>query len=187
MDNTIFFLVGHAGVGKLTTAKAISGLTGARVIDNHYANNPIFNLIELYRKEPLPDAVWERIGEVRRAVHETIATLSPPAWSFVFTLVALEEHEPDRTTYHSIRDVARRRGARFQPVHLKCAPQEHERRIVSPERRLLLKDMSPAYVSQEAARPLLQFEEPHALHIDTTALPAEEVARQIVTAASTLR
>jgi hypothetical protein len=128
VDNTIFFLIGHAGVGKLTTAKAISALTGAKIVDNHYINNPVFNLIELYRPEPLPREVWDRVAEVRRIVLETIATLSPPDWSFVFTLVAFDQAE-DIAIYRAIRDVAERRRARFQPVRLTCDVDELARRI----------------------------------------------------------
>jgi len=134
MDNTIFFLIGHAGVGKLTTAQAIRAMTGARIIDNHYVNNPIFRLIELYRPEPLPEAVWNRIGEVRNAILETVAALSPPQWSFVFTFVAFDAPE-DIAIYRAIRRVAERRGARFQPVRLHCEVEELVRRIDSPERR----------------------------------------------------
>jgi predicted kinase len=128
MNNTIFYLIGHAGVGKLTTAKAISAMTGARIIDNHYINNPIFNLIEMYRQEPLPVEVWNRVAEIRHAILETVAELSPREWSFVFTHVAFEEAE-DIAIYRAVRDVAARRGARFQPVRLRCNIDELSRRI----------------------------------------------------------
>jgi hypothetical protein len=183
MNNTIFYLIGHAGVGKLTTAKTISAMTGARIIDNHYVNNPIFNLIELYRPEPLPAKVWNRVSEVRHAILETVAELSPREWSFIFTHVAFEETE-DTAIYHAIRDVAARRGAQFQPVRLTCAIDELSRRIASPERRGLLKDVSPENARRNGIIPLLRFEEPHALDIDTTNLRPDEVAETIVIAAT---
>ena len=183
MNNTIFYLIGHAGVGKLTTAKAISAMTGARIIDNHYVNNPIFNLIELYRPEPLPAEVWNRVSEVRHAILETVAELSPRQWSFVFTHVAFEEPD-DIAIYRAVRDVAERRGARFQPVRLRCAIDELARRIASPERRSLLKDVSPENAQRNGIIPLLRLEEPHALDIDTTNLRPDEVAEAIVIAAT---
>jgi tRNA A37 threonylcarbamoyladenosine biosynthesis protein TsaE len=57
LDNTIFYLIGPAGVGKLTVARAIAALTGARIVDNHTVNNPIFDLIEHYRSTPLRPSV----------------------------------------------------------------------------------------------------------------------------------
>jgi predicted kinase len=186
LDNTIFFLIGRAGVGKLTTAQAIGAMTGARIIDNHYVNNPIFRLIELYRPEPLPEAVWDRIAEVRSAILETVAALSPPQWSFVFTFVAFDAQE-DIAIYRAIRRVAERRGARFQPVRLHCEVEELVRRIDSPERRALLKDTSPQNARRDGLRPLMALEEPNALDIDTTHVPAEEVARRILAYAAGTR
>ena len=183
MDNTIFLLVGHAGVGKLTTAKAISAATGARIVDNHYVNNPIFNLIELFQPTPLPQEVWARIAEVRGAVLETIATLSPPRWSFVFTFVAFDAAE-DIAVYHAIRDVARRRSARFQPVRLTCEVNELTRRIASPGRREMLKDISPENARRDAVKPPLRFEETSAIELDVTHMPPPETARKIIAAAS---
>jgi predicted kinase len=186
LDNTIFFLIGRAGVGKLTTAQAIGAMTGARIIDNHYVNNPIFRLIELYRQEPLPAEVWDRIAEVRHAILETVAALSPPRWSFVFTYVAFEAPE-DIAVYRAVRRVAERRGARFQPVRLHCEVEELIRRAGSPERRALLKDTSQQNARLAAGRPLMTLEEPNALDIDTTNVTADEVARLIVTSAAGAR
>jgi shikimate kinase len=186
MDNTIFYLIGHAGVGKLTTARAIGAMTGARIIDNHYVNNPIFRLIELYRPEPLPAEVWDRIDEVRDAILETVAALSPPRWSFVFTFVAFEAPE-DIAIHRAIRRVAERRGAHFRPVRLHCQVEELVRRVASPERRALLKDISPHNARRAAGRPLMALEETNALDIDTTNVSADEVARHIVTLAAGAR
>ncbi len=186
MDNTIFLLVGHAGVGKLTTAKAIAALTGARIVDNHTVNNPIFNLIELYRSEPLPAVVWEQVADVRAAILETIATLSPPQWSFIFTLAAFDGAAEDIAIYHAIRETARRRGARFLPVRLTCRPSELVRRIVDPQRKLMNKDVSAENAATDSLRPLLAFDEPQALSIDNTDLDPETIARRIVAAGESL-
>src|SRR6185295_14956191 len=111
-----------------------------------------------------------------------VTALSPREWSFVFTLVAFERPE-DMAIYRAIRDVATRRGARFQPARLLCNIEELSRRIASPERRMLLKDTSPDNARRDGMIPLMRFKEPNALDIDTTSLPADEVARRIVAAA----
>ena len=186
MDNTIFLLTGHAGVGKLTVAREIAALTGARVIDNHYVNNPIFGLIELSGEKPLPEAVWSHVGAVRRAVHETIVTLSPPEWSFVFTLVAYDDKPRVRDIFNDIREVARRRGARFQPVRLICEVEELRRRIAMPGRREQLKDISPDSALENFAHPLLTLDDARAIDLDVTNMPAKEATRRIVAAAELL-
>ena len=58
MDNIFLYLLGFAGTGKLTIARAFARSVGAEVVDNHWINNPIFGLIDADGVSPLPDAVW---------------------------------------------------------------------------------------------------------------------------------
>ncbi|MGL5939284.1 MAG: hypothetical protein ACRC2S_02685 [Waterburya sp.] len=44
MTNTIIYLIGFAGVGKYTIAKAISEHLSVKIIDNHYILNPKIKL-----------------------------------------------------------------------------------------------------------------------------------------------
>ena len=164
-------------------AREIARLTGARVIDNHYVNNPIFALVAQNGIDPLPDAVWDRVAEVRSAVHETIATLSPPSWSFVFTHVAFGQDPVDLAIYERIRETAERRRARFQPVRLICDVEELVRRIASPERKERLKDISPDNARAAFKEPLMSIDHPAAIDLDITHLPPKEAARIIVAAA----
>ena len=48
---------------------------------------------------------------------------------------------------------------------------------------MLLKDTSPDNARRDGMKPLMRFEEPNAIDIDTTNMPADEVARRIVAAA----
>jgi hypothetical protein len=59
LENTLFYLIGFAGVSKYTVAKALAALTGARVVDNHTINNPIFGLIEQEGVKPLPPEIFD--------------------------------------------------------------------------------------------------------------------------------
>ena len=70
MHNTIIYLIGHYGVGKLTIARAICAATDARLFDNHLANNVIFSLIRADGKTPLPEGVWDLIDVVRQVIIE---------------------------------------------------------------------------------------------------------------------
>ncbi len=46
-DMRVFvLLMGFPGVGKLTIANELSTLVSAKVIDNHWFNNPIFRLLD---------------------------------------------------------------------------------------------------------------------------------------------
>ncbi|GLR60602.1 hypothetical protein GCM10007919_53310 [Rhizobium indigoferae] len=67
-------LLGFPGVGKLTIAKELGSLLSAKIIDNHWFNNPILRLLDEDQTAPLPEGVWEYTGRVRQAVLDA----SPP-------------------------------------------------------------------------------------------------------------
>jgi hypothetical protein len=144
VTNLFIYLVGFAGTGKLTIAQALARLVGAKVIDNHWINNPIFGLIDPDGMTPLPDTVWTQVTKVREAVLETIATLAKPDVNFVFTHEGVEGDSTDRAIFESIRSTAARRGARFVPVRLLCEEGELVRRIQWPERASMFKCIDPA-------------------------------------------
>ena len=60
MDNIFLYLLGFAGTGKLTIARAFARSVGAEVVDTHWINNPIFGRIDPDGVAPLPDAVWSQ-------------------------------------------------------------------------------------------------------------------------------
>ena len=150
LANTFIYLMGVAGAGKLTVAKALAAKTGARVVDNHLINNPIFSVVRQDGVTPLPRAVWDRTFAIRTAVLETIASLSPPEWSFVFTHEAYGESY-DIAIYQMAREAAAVRKAAFLPVRLVCDPDEIARRVMNPERRVLMKSANAAKSRAHAA------------------------------------
>src|SRR5579871_3953542 len=85
LKNLFIYLVGFGGTGKLTIARALAPLIGAKVVDNHWINNPIFGLIDPDGVTPLPHGVWVQVGKVHDAVMETMATLAKPGTNFIFT------------------------------------------------------------------------------------------------------
>ncbi len=179
LSNALVYLIGFAGAGKLTTARALAGLIDARIVDNHWINDPVFKLIRADGLTPLPPAIWPRTDEIRAAVCETVATLSPPEWNFVFTNVLREGDAHDLAIYRVIEATAARRRALFVPVTLVCAGDELARRVTAAERRAAQKDVNPARALDRAANEApLRPPHPNALTVDNTALePAATAAR----------
>jgi hypothetical protein len=152
MNNTIFYLIGHADVAKPEVAREITKLTRARIIDSQDIYNPIFNLVEHEHPADMPDAVWDQVDAVRAALLKTIETISPKDWNFVFTHAGFDI-PADVGVYRTVRETAKRRGAKFQPARL---------------------------LGGQSKRPLFKFDEPDALDIDMNTVTPEAAAQQIV-------
>lgn len=177
LTNFILYLVGFAGSGKLTVAREFASVTGAKVVDNHWINNPIFGLIDPDGVTPLPPAVWDQTAKVRAAVLETVATLAKPATNFVFTHEGVAGEPRDQAIFDAIRATAARRGAGFLPVRLLCDEDQLVRRIQSPERAPLMKCIDPADARFKSRNHAVLDPAPDTLTLDVTRRsPAESVA-----------
>lgn len=73
MTHTFIYLLGFAGVGKYTVAKAIQERVEVHILDNHYILNPIFSLIEQGGITPLPAEIWGLAGRVHEAPSSFLA------------------------------------------------------------------------------------------------------------------
>src|SRR5215470_13692660 len=120
LHNVLVYLVGFPGSGKLTVARALAGPLNAKVVDNHWINNPIFGLVDNDRVSSFPVAIWDQIDKVRDAVLTTIATISRPETSFILTHAGYDDQPDDRDIYDAIAATAARRSAVFVPVVLTC-------------------------------------------------------------------
>lgn len=186
MNNTIIYLLGHYGVGKLTIAKAICAASGARLLDNHLVNNVVFSLIRADGKTPLPEAIWDSIAGIREIAFDAIEKLAPPEFSFVLTN-ALQDDPVDRQWFDRVVLLAARRNSRFLPVQLHCEEAEHARRIDTPERAANLKHTDVASgLRRRYTVALLPIDHPNLISIDTTRLPPDQAAAQIIAAAERL-
>ena len=175
------YLVGFSGTGKLTVARELSLLLKARVVDNHWINNPILSLIVSDRVTPFPEGVWNQIAKVRKAVLDTIATLSPPESNFILTHAGYDDDSEDWEIYDAIARTAEHRGALFIPIRLLCAEEELLRRVVSSERALKHKSMDPEAASRDAkGRSVLAINHANGMTLDITALSPPEAARLIL-------
>jgi hypothetical protein len=116
-------------------------------------------------------------------VLETIATLSPPDWNFVFTHGVTgdaADEEYDREIACEVLTTAHRRGAYLLVVRLGCGPDELATRVISPERHLRMKAVDPEAARRNAVRPLFDPGYSNTMTIDTSKLPASEVTAQII-------
>jgi len=177
LKNVMVYLVGFSGTGKLTVARELALLLKARVVDNHWINNPILGLIDSDRVTPFPEGVWDQIAKVRQAVLDTIATLSAAESNFIMTHAGHDDDSEDWKIYNAIATAAERRGALFIPIRLLCAEKELLRRVVSSERALKVKSMDPEAASRDAkGRNVLAVNHANGLTLDITTLSPQEAA-----------
>ena len=143
LQNTIVLLIGFAGTGKYTIGRELCERTGAKLVDNHLINNPIFRVVDADGVTPLPAAVWDRVKEVRAAVYKTIRELAPPGMGFVFTMELRESNPEDHKAFRDVERLAAACQCRFIPIRMICGVEELCRRVVDPARVAMLKEISP--------------------------------------------
>ena len=178
---TLIHLLGPAGCGKLTIARSLAPILSARVVDNHWINNPVFGLLDNDRVLPFPSAVWVEIEKVRSAVLETIAGISRPEISFILTNELYEDNTSDRPVAAAVMDAAKRRGSPYIPVRLQCSAAELAKRVVTSERAVRLKSMNPLSAERNSRRPVLTTGSPNELTLNTSELSTEESVEIILT------
>lgn len=136
-------LIGFAGTGKYTIGRELCERTGAKLVDNHLINNPIFTVINADGETPLPPAVWDRVKEVRAVVYKAIRELAPPGMGFVFTMELRESKPEDEKAFRDLERLAAACQCRFIPIRMICGVDELCRRVADPARVAMLKDVSP--------------------------------------------
>lgn len=180
----LFVLTGFPGTGKLTVAHALAeqlesrGHT-VRVVDNHWINNPIFGLVDQDGLTPLPNEVWDRVGEVATAVLRTVEELTPHSWHLIFT--AYLDGETDTSYLPRLEAASEARGAAFVPVRLLCDAAENARRIVAPGRRERMKSIDPDEPFRLATLGL-PYDSGHAnsLSLDITSIEPAQAGQRIL-------
>lgn len=183
LRDTIIYLIGVPAVGKYTVAREIGRLTGAKVVDNHLINNPVFSVIGYDGTDAfhVPQAAWARIKKIRGAVFNVIRDLCPPGESFVFTNVLDAKGPGDRALFRRVERLAEQRGAGFFPVWLTCDAATLRGRKDTPERRERLKDIDPNNVSWWLEEfELYKVRHPNALTLDTARREPRQTARLIL-------
>ena len=181
LENTIIALIGFAGTGKYTIARELCELTGAKLIDNHLINNPIFKVVDPDGITPLPPGIWDKVKAVRGIVYEAIRELSPSDLSFIFTIELFENSPGDQRAFIDLEELAASRGSLFVPVRLICEIEELCRRVVDPSRVQMLKSISPDLARRKSAQEtVLDSTHTHVLTIDVTEKTPSEAAEMIL-------
>lgn len=173
-------LMGFPGVGKLTIANELSTLVSAKVIDNHWFNNPIFRLLDDDGITPLPNGISEYTGRIRQVVLDAIVAYSPTSASFIFTQALVEGNQGSIRTFEQIAGAAQQSAAPLIPIRLLCDEDELARRVSTPTRRERLKSID-ARASRQRSRKARVFDPQHpfASDLDVTSKSARASAAAI--------
>jgi len=110
---------------------------------------------------------------------QTIARLSPPDWSFVFTADVAEDDD-GYAFVRQLSSVAAARGTELVVVRLVCDLDELRRRIVDPRRRLRVKSTSEADAVERHGQGLARLDEWSPVTLDVTALPPDEAVDAVL-------
>lgn len=168
------YLIGFAGTGKYTIAKALSRY-GYKVVDNHLINNPIFSLLGPDGARKANERDTEKIARIRDVVLEFIA--EDHRSNYILTN-QLAEKEYHHYVYDRVLETANKRGSIFIPIVLNISPEERARRISQSTRANQYKITDPA----EAYKPTRKLKVTHEnlYEIDVTHLSAEKAAERIM-------
>ena len=173
----LYYLVGPPGSGKRTVGKALSALTGAALLDNHLANDPVFLAAGVRGDSQIPAHIWELCFAVSQAIRA--ATLhAPRGQAHIFTNY-LANNTGERDSVEHLRELAEKRGVPFVPVWLECLVPELERRMLLPERAERLKLRDPLQLRELLEKAGTLPPPPDALVLDTSSLEPAEAAQRI--------
>ena len=182
LKNTIIYLIGFSGTGKLTVAKAINKINPSVIVDNQLINDPIFSVIETDGKSSIPLGVWLQAAKIRNAVFETVKHYGKSQSNFIFTNELFEKNDGDNKIYHAVKEIAETRESLFVPVTLNCEKNVLLERIEGADR----KEKRKCTNSESAAKnidfyKILKPDHSNALILDITFTSAEETAKIITT------
>lgn len=180
MENVIVYLVGPPGVGKYTVGKLIAERLSAKLLDNHFWSNPIFEVVEPDGR-PLPAGVWDRANDVMSAVLGTVALFGPPRRNYVFTHAVSDPggHPLDWIIAGQILWVAERRRASLLVVRLACGEEQLQERISSEERRQRFKTTDAGMTHSLASLAPFPINHDWVLDLNTSGLSAADTADRI--------
>ena len=176
MKNTVIYLIGFAGVGKLTVAKELMKKIDARLIDNHVVANPIFSVgkraSDIFNEKRI-----EYVSKIRKIVLEAMVDLAEPEETFIMTNVLYRGEED---WYGPVLEMAKKKNAKFFPIFLSCSPEENKKRVQMPGRKENFKTIKESVVDEAIEMGIVEVDHPNKLEIDTTSLSPGKTAEIIL-------
>jgi len=170
-------LVGPPACGKRTIGAVLAARSGAKLIDNHLINDPVFTALGVNGRGHLPPQALPMAGRVRAIVHEAVLE-APADVSHIFTNWLVDTPEDARAA-DEIRNLAGRRGADFYPVWLSCAAEQIRHRLSLPDRAVRNKLRDPSRIDDIIAQGTTPAPD-DALQLDTSASTPEAAAAEIL-------
>lgn len=121
----LIYLHGAPAVGKLTVARHLVELTGARLFDNHVAIDLARSVLDFEE-----DGFWELVTRSRLLVLEATAQQNVP----LVILTSCYSDPEDREMLEAYEKTLNRFDAKILPVFLHCSREEMRRRVTNPDR-----------------------------------------------------
>jgi len=180
MKTKVVYIYGAPAVGKLTTAKALSNITGFKVLHNHLTTDLVLSIFERGNPKGVTYIVKLRLEILEMAVQEKVSGV-------IITGVHAHDYiypngENDEWYAKQLEDITTKNGGEFYGVNLTTSTETLLERVVQSD-RLAWKKIHSTEVLKEALQkndftktaPLT-----NNLIIDNTDLSADEVASKIV-------
>jgi RNase adaptor protein for sRNA GlmZ degradation len=169
----LVFLYGAPGVGKLTVARELAGLTGYKLFHNHLTVDLVGSLFAFGSEQAGRLTTMFRLEMFQEAARANL-----PGIIFTFVYARGEDDEFIQQTLDAVEPY----GGQVLFVLLKCEEGELLWRVGEESRKAFGKLRDAAQVralcqQYELASPVPQRE---SLVLDTTSLPPQEAAQQIV-------
>jgi shikimate kinase len=170
----LIILNGLPGVGKLTIGHILAERTKARLLDNHTIYNVAFALTDF------KSAMFYEAAKRAHCTAYDIVRMLPPGETIIITDIFTEGSAWAKDCWDRAVNLAETHGP-LVLVNMYCELAENMRRVQQPERRSLRKLDDPEVLREihGRGRKLMGDELPTCLTLDTTHLPAVEVADMV--------
>jgi shikimate kinase len=166
----LLLLYGPPGVGKLTTARELSRLTGYKLFDNHASIDVIRRVFD-FKDEPF----WPLVRRLRRDVLEAAC-----AHGVDVITTGAYIYPDDTAVMESGFEIVEKYSARVLLTHLTCDIAELERRVQSEGRANKMNSLETAREDIARHDYFTPIPGRESLHIDNSDLLPEDAARRII-------
>lgn len=166
----LLVIYGPPAAGKLTVSNEISRLTGYKVFHNHISIDYVKSIFEFGTP-----GFWGVVGKVR---YELIAEAARQNVSLIHTFCY--EFAADDEHFARLIASAEDFGGEVHLVLLTCDDDERRKRIANESRVKMGKLVDPESVGRSEMNLTTPYPERDTLVIDTTNIPPEDSARQII-------